>query len=196
MNHIRKLWKWAVLLAVLLVGVQLGVSFALRTKRMHGYLITHLERAFGRRVEVSEFSAQILPIPRLDMEGITIGEDPGFGNEYFLRAEKMQASLRWIGLLRGQFTFGTMSLTRPSLILVRNAGGRWNLEDWLPPSLAKTVGSARNAGPQPSPSPSNYLEKIEFEDGRINFRWGTRNDRLRLRTSLEAWNRPTSDAGN
>ncbi len=39
MNHIRKLWKWAVLLAVLFVAAQLCVSFALRTKRMHGYLI-------------------------------------------------------------------------------------------------------------------------------------------------------------
>ncbi len=137
---------------------------------MHGYLIAHLERAFGRRVEVSVFSAEILPIPRLDMEGITIGEDPAFGNEYFLRAETMQASLRWMGLLHGHFSFGTMSLTRPSLILARNAGGRWNLEDWLPPSSVKSGGVTTNAGPQQVRGPTNYLQKIEFDEGRINFK--------------------------
>jgi AsmA family len=170
MNRIRKLWKWAVLLAVLVVAAQLCVSFALRTKRMHGYLIARLERAFGRRVEVSVFSADILPIPRLEMEGITIGEDPAFGNEYFLRAETMQASLRWMGLLHGQFAFGTMSLTRPSLILVRSAGGRWNLEDWLPPSSPKSGNAAGNFTQQQTPSTNNYLQKIEFDDGRINFK--------------------------
>jgi uncharacterized protein involved in outer membrane biogenesis len=174
MNGIRKMWKWAFLLAALIVGVQLSVSFALRTKRMHGYLIAQLERAFGRPVQVSEFSAEILPMPRLDMEGITIGEDPAFGREYFLRADRMQASLRWVGLLTGHFSFGTMSLTRPSLILVRNASGRWNLEDWLPPSGGRGVGNAANItsyGPQPEGSPSNLLQKVEFDEGRINFKF-------------------------
>ncbi len=172
MNRIRKLWKWAVLLLVVLAAVQLGLSLGMRTKRVHGYLISRLERAFGRPVQVSGFSAQILPMPRLEMSGITIGEDAAFGNEYFLRAESMQASMRWMGLLQGRFEFGTMSLTRPSLILVRNTSGRWNLERWLPPSAGKTGGVGRSVGPQMEASPSNYLEKIEFDDGRINFKLG------------------------
>lgn len=156
-----------------MTAAQLCVSFALRTKRMHGYLIAQLERAFGRPVQVSEFSAEILPIPRLDMGGITVGEDPGFGSEYFLRAERMQASLRWMGLLTGHFEFGTMSLTRPSLILVRNAAGRWNLEDWLPPSPTSRPASTKvSYGPLAPPAgPSNYLQKIEFDEGRINFKF-------------------------
>jgi hypothetical protein len=174
MNGIQKMWKWAFLLAVLIVGVQLTVSFALRTKRIHGYLIAHLERAFGRPVEVRQFSAEILPMPRLEMDGITIGEDPAFGREYFLRADRMQAGLRWMGLLKGQFSFGTMSLTRPSLILVRNANGRWNLEDWLPPSTGRVASYAEDDppyGPQAAASPSNFLQKIEFDDGRISFKF-------------------------
>lgn len=160
------------LLLVLFVAAQVIVSFALRTRRMHGYLIAHLERAFGRPVQVSEFSARILPIPRLEMDGITIGEHPAFGQEYFLRAEAMQASLRWMGLLRGKFELGTMSLTRPSLILVRSASGRWNLEDWLPPSAGRSSGDYQPSGAQTAVSPSNYLQKIEFDEGRVNFKLG------------------------
>jgi len=159
-------------MVVLLVAVQAGVSLLARTHRMHGYLIAHLERAFGRPVEVRRFSVQILPIPEVDAEGVTIGEDPAFGNEYFLRAENMAASLRWMGLLRGHFEFGTMSLTRPSLILVRNAQGRWNLEDWLPPVKAKPGDAGTFYGPQQPAESTHHLEKIEFDEGRVNFKEG------------------------
>src|SRR5664279_5168764 len=172
MNRLRKFGKWAALSVALFVAAQLGASFALRTKRMHGYLIAQLERAFGRAVQVSEFSAQLLPIPRLDMKEITVGEDPSFGHEYFLRAESMQASLRLAGLLRGHVELGTMTLTRPSLILVRNPIGQWNLEAWLPRSAIKAGGGVGVYGPQPATSPSNYLRKIEFDEGRINFKTG------------------------
>jgi hypothetical protein len=170
MNRLRKFGKWAALLVALFVVAQLSASFALRTKRMHGYLIAQLERAFGRPVQVGEFSLQLLPIPRLDMEGITVGEDAAFGHEYFLRAESMRASLRWMGLLRGHVELGTMTLARPSLILVRNPSGQWNLEEWLPRPANKAAGGIAAYGPQPLAGPSNYLQKIEFDDGRINFK--------------------------
>jgi hypothetical protein len=172
MNRFRKIGKWALVLVALFIVVQISVSLALGTRRMHGYLIAHLERAFGRPVQVNGFSAQIFPLPRLEMDGITVGEDPGFGNEYFLRAEKMQAGLRWMGLLRGHFEFGTMSLTRPSLILVHNERGQWNLEGWLPPAEQSHPRGPGTYGPHETVSPNNYLEKIEFDDGRINFKTG------------------------
>ncbi len=160
------------MVVVLLVAAQVGVSLLARTQRMHGYLIARLERAFGRPVEVRRFSVQILPIPEVDAEGVTIGENPAFGNEYFLRAENMAASLRWMGLLRGHFEFGTMSLTRPSLILVRNAQGRWNLEEWLPPVKAKPGNAGTFYGPQQPAESTHHLQRIEFDEGRVNFKEG------------------------
>jgi uncharacterized protein involved in outer membrane biogenesis len=169
MSRILKYGRPAAVAAVLLVVAQVSVSLLARTQSVHGYLIAHLERAFGRPVEVRRFSVEILPIPEVDATGVTIGEDPAFGHEYFLRAENMAASLRWKGLLRGHFEFGTMSLTRPSLILVRNAQGRWNLEDWLPP--AKTKPGAFYGPQQPAES-THHLQRIEFDEGRVNFKEG------------------------
>jgi len=171
MNRARKYGKLAVLILILLVAAQAGVSLLVRTHRMRSYLLAHLERAFGRPVAVGQFSAQILPIPRLDVDAITIGEDPAFGSEYFLRAEHMAASLRWWGLLHGHFEFGTMSLTRPSLILVRNTEGVWNLEGWLPPAQRTTTGTHVTYGPALPAEMANRLQKIEFDDGRINFKF-------------------------
>jgi uncharacterized protein involved in outer membrane biogenesis len=170
MKTVRKWWKLALAILVLLIALQAGVSLLVRTHRLHGYLVAQLERAFGRPVEVGSFDVRILPSPQLHADSVTVGEDPAFGYEYFLRAERMSAGLRWMGLLRGHFEFGTMSMSKPSLILVRNEEGRWNLERWLPPAKLNPGQSARVYGP-PSPlAPVNRLQKIEIDDGRVNFK--------------------------
>ena len=160
------------LVVALLIAAQVSVSFLVKTHRVRAYLITHLQRAFGRPVQAGDLSVQILPVPELEVEAVTIGEDPGFGHEYFLRAERMTASIRWSGLLHRHFEFGTMSLRRPSLILVRNAAGRWNLEDWLPPARAKADVTAPTAGSSRTAESTHHLQKIEFDEGRINFKVG------------------------
>jgi hypothetical protein len=165
--------KWRIL-ALTVVGLfiacQAGVSMLARTRRVHEYLIAHLERAFGRPVEVKHFNIRILPRPRLDADSVTVGEDPAFGYEYFLAAERLSAGLRWTGLLLGHFEFGTLSLSHPSLILVRNSQGRWNLERWLPPAKGSTAAGGRVYGPPAMVPPVNSLQRIEINDGRINFK--------------------------
>ncbi|HXX17675.1 MAG TPA: AsmA family protein [Candidatus Eremiobacteraceae bacterium] len=170
MSRLRKYATRTVVVVLALIGVQLGVSLLVRTHRMQSYLTAHLERAFGRPVQVGHFSVQILPVPELDVDAVTIGEDPGFGNEYFLRAEQMAARFRWLGLLRGHLEFGTMSFSRPSLILVRNADGHWNLERWLPPARPAILGGVSPR--QSRAEPTYRLQKIDFDEGRINFKQG------------------------
>ncbi len=172
MQLIRKWWKLAVSIAALLVAAQIGVSFLARASGIHKYLVAQLERAFGRTVEVRRFNIVLLPSPVLDAEQVSIGEDPAFGNEYFLRSEHLTGGLRWSGLLRGHFEFGTLSLSRPSLILVRNEGGEWNLERWLPPAKSTLGAGSRFYGPRAQQTPSNRLQKIDIDDGRVNFKIG------------------------
>ncbi len=172
MTRFRKYAKLFLVLLALFVAAQVAASLLVRTKRARNYMIAQLERAFGRRVEAGQFSAQIFPVPQLDVDGVTIGEDPAFGNEYFLRAEHMAVSLRWTGLFRGKFEFGNIALSRPSLILVRNAQDVWNLEGWLPSSGARNSSHATAYGPQLPPATTHHLQKIEFDEGRVNFKYG------------------------
>jgi uncharacterized protein involved in outer membrane biogenesis len=170
MSTLRKWWKPLLAIALLVAALQAAISFLAHTHRVHNYLVARLERAFGRPVEVASFNAQILPSLQLDANGITVGENPAFGHEYFLRAERLSAGLRWSGLLRGHFEFGNMSLKRPSLTLVRNAEGRWNLERWLPPAKTSSAQEVHLYGPPSPVAPVNRLEKIDFDEGRINFK--------------------------
>src|SRR5207249_10673080 len=174
-SEMIKLQEWrkpALVIVVLIIILQAGVSLLVRTHHVHAYLVAQLERALGRPVEVTSFDARILPRPQLDANGVTVGEDPSFGYEYFLRAENLSTNLRLLGLLRGHFEFGTMALNKPSLILVRNSEGRWNLERWLPPAKTIPVQDLAVFGPASPVAPVNRLEKIEFDDGRINFKTG------------------------
>ena len=172
MRLLRKWWRLALFVAAFVTAAQIGVSLLARTRGVHQYLVAHLERAFGRSVEVRHFTVVLLPTPVLEAELVSIAEDPAFGNEYFLRADRLTARLRWTGLLRGHFEFGTLSLSRPSLVLVRNQDGEWNLEHWLPPAKSTLGAGSRFYGPALPRTPSNRLQKIDFDDGRVNFQIG------------------------
>src|SRR3984893_2551040 len=172
MHRVRKWWRLALSIAALVIATQIGASVLARASGIHKYLEARLERAFGRTVEVRHFNILLLPRPVLEAEQVSIGEDPAFGNEYFLRAERLTAKLRWSGLVRGHFELGTLSLSRPSLVLVHNDRGEWNLERWLPPAKSTLGAGSRFYGPRAQETPSNRLQKIDIDDGRINFKIG------------------------
>src|SRR5437868_6023194 len=165
--------KWrkaAIAIVAVLIAAQVSASVLVRSRGMHKYLEGRLESAFGRPVQVGHFNVSLLPKPVLDADEITVGEDPQFGSEYFLRAERLTAGLRWSGLFRGHFELGTLSLAHASLILVRDREGSWNMERWLPPANSTLGAGNRFYGPRRQLSPSNHLREIEVSDGRINFK--------------------------
>src|SRR5713226_7164258 len=173
----KRSWlRRAALGLVVLVAASAGFSRSLRLGRVHRYLNARLEAAFGRPVRVGEFSFSLLDGLRLEADSITVTEDPRFGYEYFLRAERLTAGLRWSAIARGRFEFGTLSFTRPSLNLVRTADGHWNLESWLPPpARVASAAIAAQIGPGQPPAgvePPTRLYRIEVDTGRINFKKG------------------------
>lgn len=152
--------RFAVLLLVLLLAEQ-GSPWLLGSGRLRRYVTAKLQATFGRPVEAGGFEIALFAPPRLEARYVTVGEDPRFGHEHLLRAERLSAGLRWRSLLRGRIEFDTLAFTRPSLNLVRNAAGEWNLAGWLP---APAEGA-------PAPAPG-LLYRIEVDGGRINFKQG------------------------
>src|SRR5258708_12237896 len=131
--HKRKWLRWIFILAIVLFASSRGLSRALRTSAARRFLIAHLEASFGRPVEVRRFDFSLLDGARLEANSVTISEDPRFGNEYFLRADTLRAGLRWRALLSGRFEFGTLSLSRPTLNLVRTGPRPCTIHQCLPP---------------------------------------------------------------
>jgi hypothetical protein len=177
----RKWLRRIFIFAIALFAASFGLSRVLRTSAARRYLIAHLEASFGRPVEVGRFDFNLLDGARLEANSITISEDPRFGHEYFLRADTLRAGLRWRALLSGRFEFGTISLSRPSLNLVRDSQGRWNIEQWLPPASSSSSRSGFVGPPSAPRSVSTArLYRIVVDGGRINFKQGDDKSPLAL----------------
>ncbi|HXQ97918.1 MAG TPA: AsmA family protein [Candidatus Limnocylindrales bacterium] len=169
----KRIRRWITLVAVgtaLFALADLSLSQLMASKGAHRILAARLTQQFGRSVEVGWFDFQLLPRPGIVANQVTIAEDPRFGNEYFLRAESVAASPRWGALLAGRLEIGTLQLLQPSLNLVRNPDGKWNVESWLPPATASGV-SGGSTG-QRAPHAAAKLFRIVIDRGRINFNQG------------------------
>jgi len=165
----NRLVSFLVLPIVAIMVASWSFSLALQAGWLRRSLSARLAASFGRPVEVAHFGFSILGGPRFEAVSVTVSEDPRFGQEYFLRAERMTARLRWAALLHGRMEFDNLSLSQPSLNLVRSADGQWNVETWLPPANAQSSLQFRLP---PSEIPA-HASRIDIEAGRINFKRGT-----------------------
>lgn len=170
--------RWLVLAsaALAVLGANAALSGALELGWARRTLLARLSASFGRPVEVRHFQFNLLSGLRLEANSVTVSEDPRFGQEYFLRADQLSAGLRWSALLRGRFEFGVVSLTHPSLNLVRLRDGTWNIQSWLPPAAQIVTTAAAPAGTGvPNGGARRIaarLSLLEVDSGRINFKLG------------------------
>jgi hypothetical protein len=167
----RRSWtrwpRWIVFFLVFLWLADFGVSLLIRHTRLQRRLTARLESVFGRSVEVSRYDFSLWGGPTLEAQSVTFGEDPRFGHEYFLRADSLTVRLRWQSVFRGHMELGAIALEHPSLNLVRNEEGDWNVAEWLPKSPAAAAPSSSSL-----PAPAVRFGRIDVTSGRINFKRG------------------------
>jgi hypothetical protein len=165
----RRSWtrwpRWIVFFLIFLWLADFGVSLLIRHTRLQRRLTGRLESVFGRSVEVGRYDFSLWGGPTLEAQSVTFGEDPRFGQEYFLRADSLTVRLRWQSFFRGHMELGAIALEHPSLNLVRNEEGDWNVAEWLPKSAAGAALSSSTA-------PAVRFGRIDVASGRINFKRG------------------------
>ncbi len=124
--------------------------------------------ALGRPVDVGWVTLRLLPQPGFDLQDFVVHEDPEFGSEPVLRSSDVVAILRVSSLFRGRLEIARLSLTEPSINLVRNAEGRWNLEKLVERAATTPVAPTAKARSEARPG----FPYIEADHGRINFKFG------------------------
>jgi len=103
----------------------------LNINRYRHRVAASISGALGRPVRIDNVSFRILPTPAFTIENFVVGENPAFGDEPFLRANTVTATVHASSLWRGHLEFATISLDEPSVNLVRNSAGQWNVESIL-----------------------------------------------------------------
>jgi hypothetical protein len=124
--------------------------------------------ALGRKVALDNVRIRLLPRPGFDLEGLVINDDPAFSAEPMVRAQEVSAAIRLRSLLRGRLEIATLSATEPSINLVRNDQGRWNLTSLLERSAH--IPAAPTGKPASESRPA--FPYLEATNARINFKIG------------------------
>jgi AsmA family len=165
----RKMGSRLALLAIVLALIAaVALPPVIRLNRFRGILEESMTRSLGRQVRVQGVYLRLLPRPGFQLAGFTVQDDPAFGSEPMLRSDSVAASLRLTSLWRGRMEIASLSLSAPSLNLVRSADGRWNAEAIL--GRAAQIPSAPTALRRAESRPR--FPYIEAEGGRINFKFG------------------------
>jgi len=135
---------------------------------LHRKVAESLSTELGRRVEIAAVHIRFLPRPGLDLENLTIYDNPEFGAEPLLRAPDVSAWLRVSSLLRRRIEISSLDLNDASLNLSRNSDGKWNFEE-LVERASKSSTAPTTAGKR---EPRRVFPYIEAGRARINFKDG------------------------
>jgi AsmA family/AsmA-like C-terminal region len=137
--------------------------------RLRARIVSSISLTLGRQVDVAEVHLRFFPKPGFDLENFVVHDDPAFSAEPMLWAQQVTASLRLISLLRGRIEIARLELTEPSLNLVRNPEGHWNLENLIERAAKIPTAPTSKAKTEKRPG----FPYIEADRGRINFKFGT-----------------------
>ncbi len=152
------------------VAALLLILFLLRpgVHQLRNRIAGSISTALGRRVELQNVRLRFLPRPGFELDGLAIYDDPSFSAEPMVRADEVVAPIRLGSLLRGRLEIATISATEPSINLVRDIHGRWNLSTLL--ERAAQIPAAPTGKRVLEPRPAfPYLEATQ---ARINFKIG------------------------
>jgi hypothetical protein len=148
------------ILALFLVRPQIGL--------LHRKVAESLSMELGRRVEIAAVHIRFLPRPGLELENLTIYDNPEFGAEPLLRSPDVSAWLRVSSLLRRRIEISSLDLNDASLNLSRNSVGKWNFEE-LVERTSKASTAPTTAGKH---EPRRIFPYIQAGRARINFKDG------------------------
>jgi len=153
------------LLALLLLAL---VPPLISVNRLQRRIARSIGDSLGRPVHLDRVTLNLLPFPGFTLENFVVGEDPAFGWEPVIQANTVSVRLRIRSLWRRQVEFSNISFTDPSVNIVRNAQGQWNLSSIL------VQASHVNAAPteQRHPGPAPRFPYIEATGARLNLKMG------------------------
>jgi AsmA family len=165
-SRTRRWWVW---LCVVAAGLLLLLTPPLlNVNRLKRRIATSISASLGRPVQLDNVTMHLLPVPGFTLQNFVVSEDPAFGTEPIIRANVVDVTLRPSSLWRRQVEFSSMTFETPSLNLVRNAAGEWNVQSLLmhAASVSTAPTAQRRAGPEPR------FPYIEATGARVNVKLG------------------------
>ena len=158
------------LVAGLLLGLVMMVVLPplISVNRYRKQIATSISASLGRPVHMGSVTLNVLPLPGFTLENFVVSEDAAFGSEPVIQARSVRVRLRVWSLWRRRVEFSRISLSDPSVNLVRRADGRWNIESILLQASKIDVAPTTQKGAGEAPR----FPYIEATGARVNVKVG------------------------
>jgi AsmA protein len=120
----------------------------------------------GRKVTIGPMRLHVFPVPGITADGFTLSEDPAFGTEPFLKADRIDARVRLMPLFSSKLDVLSFDIEKPAAHLSRDAKGRWNLVSLMERAAAKPAAPASAA-----PAGGGFsvlIERFRLVDGTLD----------------------------
>jgi uncharacterized protein involved in outer membrane biogenesis len=169
-----------VILVVIVAVVIFAATFDVN--RYRGTIQSELQQRLGRQVTLGEMNLKIFP-PRFRVQNVAIADDPAFNKQKpFVQAQELDVAVKLLPLLHKSVEVDSLTLTRPSVELIKNAQGMWNFASigqnpqaaqtpTVPPQAsapAQKQPSPPSAPEQPASSEQQFsLGKLVISDGQV-----------------------------
>ncbi len=140
-----------------------------------------LERALGRKVEISDVKFRLLPLPGFDITNLIVSEDPAVGAEPAAYVGTVHATPRFLSLFSGRLALSSVDLDDATITLARAEPQPQSRVRWDFTSMIR-------------PTHTADFPAVHMRDGRINFKFGdTKSIFYLFDTDVDLW--PPSSGG-
>ena len=136
----RLAWAGAGIIAIVLLGT---LPPLVNVNRYQHRIASAIAGSIGRPVRFDSIELHLLPLPGFTIHNFVVMEDGAFGAEPSMRANVVEVRVRAASLWRRRIEISRIRLQAPTVNLVRNQAGYWNLQGVV--SQAAQVQSAPTA---------------------------------------------------
>jgi AsmA protein len=149
----------ASVLGLLVAGV-LALAFFLDANQFRPALEKTMSGALGRPVTIANLSVALFS-GGIGIDGLTIGDDPAFSREPFLKAKAVTVGVELMPLILSRsLRVESFRLERPEVVLLRSTSGSWNVS-----SLGAASPRSRDQGS--AAAVSVFVRTITIANGRL-----------------------------
>lgn len=152
--------------------------------RYRALIAAQASEALGRPVSLGGARLTFLPGLGAEATDLSIGEDPAFGREPFLRAKAVQVRVALLPLLTGRVEVTRAIIEAPRLTLLRGPRGQWNVTTLgadRPSAAARPAPPARPEPPAPAIALPLLPSRLDLTGGALVIRDLERRSTLALR---------------
>ena len=162
---------------ILMVAAAIMIPMFVNPNDFKGEIIGQVEKTTGRKLELAgDIGLTVFPWLGLELGATTLGNAPGFGEQPFLRSERVQVRVKLLPLLQKQVEMDTVALEGLELNLARDKSGKSNWDDLLqkgaqatPPADAPAGKPDAAAEAAPQPFAALALGGVDLKGGRITW---------------------------